>query len=378
VGVAGTARRLVGPVGRPLRRAAIGLRTREWPPYSRLFLVYDREGWVLAHEARQLTRVASSLGVELGPSAWARGVSGQSVFHLSQFTLLLHEVEQRGNRLGVAYFHGRPGTPGFPEFDACFDALRRRHDEIDRVQVTNRAMETLVLEAGVAPGKVHRIPIGIDDGVFAFRTEEAKAAARLALGLPASAFVVGSFQKDGVGWGDGLEPKLIKGPDVLLEAAARLRERIPELHVLVTGPARAYVTSGLERLGVPYRHVLLPGVEDVARAYEAIDVCLVTSRDEGGPRAVLEAMATGAALVTTRVGQAADLVRHGENGWIVDVDDVDGLVAWTAHVADAPSAKLELVARAARATAEASSYDALAPRWQQLLDGFVSRAGAGA
>ena len=93
---------------------------------------------------------------------------------------------------------------------------------------------------------------------------------------------------------------------------------------------------------------------------------------------MLEAMATGAALVTTRVGQAADLVRHGENGWIVDVDDVDALVAWTAHVADAPAAELELVARTARATAEASSYDALAPRWQQLLDGFVSRAGADA
>ena len=61
-----------------------------------------------------------------------------------------------------------------------------------------------------------------------------------------------------------------------------------------------------------------------SQAYEAIDVCLVTSRDEGGPRAVLEAMATGIPLVTTRVGQASDLVRHGENGWLVDVEDVDG------------------------------------------------------
>ena len=43
--------------------------------------------------------------------------------------------------------------------------------------------------------------------------------------------------------------------------------------------------------------------------------------DEGGPRAALEAMATGVPLVSTRVGQAADLVRHGENGWLADVDD---------------------------------------------------------
>ncbi len=154
------------------------------------------------------------------------------------------------------------------------------------------------------------------------------------LGLPESAFVVGSFQKDGVGWGDGLEPKLIKGPDVLIAVAERLSERVPELVVLLTGPSRGYVRAGLERLGVQYRHALLPSIDAVSQAYDAIDVCLVTSRDEGGPRAVLESMATEVPLVTTRVGQAVDLVRHGNNGWIVDVEDVDGLVEWTAHVAD--------------------------------------------
>jgi glycosyltransferase involved in cell wall biosynthesis len=376
VSVAGTARRLVAPVGRPLRRAAVGLRTRDWAPYSRLFLVYDREGWVLEHEARQLARVASSLGVELGPREWAKGVSEQSIFHLSQFTALLYDPPRQGNRLGLSYFHGRPGTPGFPEFDGCFDALRRRHAEIERVQVTNGEMEQLVLGTGIAAEKVHRIPIGIDVSAFPARTEEARAAARRALDLPGSAFVVGSFQKDGVGWGDGLEPKAIKGPDVLLAAVERLRERVPELLVLVTGPARGYVRAGFERLGVPYRHVLLPNVEAVARAYEAIDVCLVTSRDEGGPRAVLEAMSTGVPLVTTRVGQATDLVRHGENGWLVDVDDVDGLVEWTTHVAGAPARELDDVARAGRATAEASSYEALRPRWRELLRGFVALPGS--
>jgi glycosyltransferase involved in cell wall biosynthesis len=259
-----------------------------------------------------------------------------------------------------------------PEFDACFETMRRRHEEIDRIQVTSSAMQELVLETGVDPAKVHRIPIGIDVEAFALRSPETRAAARHALGLPESAFVVGSFQKDGVGWGEGLEPKLIKGPDVLLAVAERLRERVPELTFLVTGPARGYVLAGLERLGVPYRHVVLPDVDAVPQAYEAIDVCLVTSRDEGGPRAVLEAMATGVPLVTTRVGQAADLVRHGENGWLVEVEDVDRLVQWTTHVAEAAQGELEPVLRAGRATAEATSYDALRPRWRELLTGFVA------
>jgi glycosyltransferase involved in cell wall biosynthesis len=366
------ARRLAAPVGRPLRRAVVGARTRGWAPHSRLFVEQEAAEWVLAYEARQLERTARALGVELGPRGWANGIGDQSVFHLSQFTLLLQDFERRGNRLGFAYFHGRPGTPGMPEFDACFDTMRSRHAEIDRVQVTNRAMEALVLGTGIAASKVHRIPIGIDVEAFPLRDAAARSSARRALGLPESAFVAGSFQKDGVGWGDGLEPKLIKGPDVLLAAAERLRKRVPELTFLLTGRSRGYVKTGLADLGIPFRHVLLPDVDAVAQAYEAIDVCLVTSRDEGGPRAVLEAMATGTPIVTTRVGQAADLVLDGENGWLVEVEDDDAIVERAAEVAGATADMLERMRQAGRRTAEANSYDALRPRWRELLSGFVA------
>jgi len=350
----------------------VQVRTRDWSTHSRLFVGFDAAGWVLEYEARQLERTATALGARLGPREWAGSVSGQSIFHLSQFDLLLDgDFERSGNRLGVSYFHGRPGTPGMPEFDACFETLRRRHADIDRVQVTNRAMEELVCGTGVAREKVHRIPIGIDADALPMRSRASISGARGALGLPESAFVVGSFQKDGVGWGDGLEPKLIKGPDVLLAALERLHARIPELAVLLTGPARGYVKAGLERLGITFRHVLLPDIDSVARAYEAIDACLVTSRDEGGPRAVLEAMATGVPLVSTRVGQAADLVTHGENGWLVEIEDIDGVVDSAWHVFEAPAEELERVRLAGRATAECNSYVALRPRWRDLLDGFV-------
>lgn len=365
-------RRAGAPIGRPLRRAAIGLRTRGWPVHSRLFVVQEGADWVLAYEARKLQQLAGSMGISVGPESWARGVARQSIFHESQFTLLLHDFERHGNRLGFAYFHGRPGTPGFPEFDACFDTLRRRHREIARVQVTNRAMEEVVLQTGIAAEKLHRIPIGIDVEAFRPRTPAARTEAREAFGIPESAFVVGSFQKDGVGWGEGLEPKLIKGPDVLVSVAERLRQRVPDLWFLLTGPSRGYVKAGLERLRIPYRHTYLPSVDAMAGAYEAIDLCLVASREEGGPRAVLESMAIGVPLVTTRVGQAADLVRHGANGWMVDVEDVDGLVEWSAHVAEAPAAELEAIRRAGLETAGESSYEALRPRWRRLLDGFVA------
>jgi glycosyltransferase involved in cell wall biosynthesis len=360
-----------------VRQAAIGLRTRTWPPHSHLLVAGDSADWAVTDDARQLERMARLLGVAVGPEPLIAGVRGQSVFYASHFNLLGIGWEPARNRLGVAYLHGRPGTQGNPEFDVCYEALRTRHRELDRIQVPSRAMEELVLEAGASPEAVFRIPIGIELERFPLRGPAERIASRRALGVPESAFVVGSFQKDGVGWGDGLEPKLIKGPDVLLEAVGRAHGCVPELFVLALGPARGYVRAGLERLGVPYRHAFLPDRDAVARAYRALDAYLVTSREEGGPKAVFESMASGVPLVTTRVGQAADLVRHGENGWMVDVGDVDGLVESVVRVAAAPAADLGRVVAAGRLTAEGHSYDALLPRWRALLEGFVAMEAGG-
>jgi glycosyltransferase involved in cell wall biosynthesis len=359
-------------VGAPLRGLAIGWRTQSWPAHSRLFVAGDGNRWAIADDAAEVARLARSLGVHVGPEPWIARVRNQSVFHTSQFSLIGLPFERHGNRLGVAYLHGRPGTPGHPEFDTCYEAVRARHEELDRVQVSNRAMQELVLGTGIAPEKVFRIPIGVDTERFRRRDAAMRTEARRELGLPESAFVVGSFQKDGVGWGDGLEAKLIKGPDVLLEVVERVAREVPELVVLLTGPARGYVSAGLERLGIAHRRALLPDLDAVARAYRAVDLCLVTSRDEGGPKAVLESMATGVPLVTTRVGQAADLVRDGENGRLCDVEDADGLAAAAVGVAQASAAELEPLLDAARQTAESCSWAALRPRWRDLFRGFVA------
>jgi len=129
--------------------------------------------------------------------------------------------------------------------------------------------------------------------------------------------------------------------------------------------------AGLRRLAVPYAHEFVPDPRMLAPIYHAADLCLVASRQEGGPKAILEAMACGVALVTTRVGQAMDLVRHGENGWMVEVEDAGGLADWAGRVLrdGAPASVLD----EARSTAEANSYDAQLPLWDRFFDGFVER-----
>jgi len=185
--------------------------------------------------------------------------------------------------------------------------------------------------------------------------------------------VVGSFQKDGVGWGEGREPKLVKGPDILLQVLDALRRHVPELFVLLSGPARGYVKAGLERLGVPYRHVFVADYTHMGELYQALDAYIVTSREEGGPKAVLESMASGVPLISTRVGQAMDLVQHEANGWLVDVGDVAGLTCWARHALEYRASLGPVLARA-RETAQANTYTAQLPLWREFFRGFVEAA----
>jgi glycosyltransferase involved in cell wall biosynthesis len=367
-------RRLASARSRVMLGAYVPARTASWPDASRLFVLGDDLGWSIDDDRARLTAAAQRLGYEVPPAEWARFARRQAVFHPNHFDALRPHWLESSHRLGLSYFHGRPGTPGYPEFDRAYETLRRYAARIHRVQVTHAELHELVVGAGVDPARVFRIPIGVDIARFPLGDARARADARAVFGVPASAFVVGSFLKDGVGFGDGLEPKLVKGPDVLVATLARLRAEVAELYVLLSGPARGFVRRELERLDIPYRHVLLASRDDLARAYHAVDVTLVASRQEGGPKAALESMATGVPVVTTRVGQAQELVADGENGLLTEVEDVEALAAAVSRVQDDAALRARLRA-AGRATAEAHADERLDSRWAELLEGFVRRAG---
>jgi glycosyltransferase involved in cell wall biosynthesis len=369
-----TLRRLAAAPSRVVLGAYVPARTASWPEHSRLFVVGDDVGWSIDDDRDRLTATARRLGHEVPPPGWARFVKRQSVFHHDHFGALRPRWLESSHRLGLSYFHGRPGTPGHPEFDDVYATLSRNASRIDRVQVTHAEMHDLVLASGVDPQKVFRIPIGIDIERFPLGDESARAAARKRFDIPASAFVVGSFVKDGVGLGDGNEPKLVKGPDVLLATLHRLRTSIPELFVLLSGPARGYVRRGLEHAAIPSRHVVLASRDELADAYHALDVYVVASRQEGGPKSALESMAAGVPLVSTRVGQVPEVVRDGETALLADPEDAEALAAAVLRVHDDASLRARLVADA-RPTAEAYAEDRLDERWAALLDGFVRRAG---
>jgi hypothetical protein len=338
-------------------------------PYTRLYLVGDNAPWVLSEEVREIYRLATQLGIQTEMISDPSPVRMQSIFYVNRYSLFETLEHPTDNRVGMAYFHGTPGT-GYPEFDRMFGLIAQHHSRISRIQVTYTEMERLMLKTGIHPRKIFRIPLAVAVDAFPIRTPESRLHARALLGIPGNATVIGSFQKDGSGWDEGLEPKLIKGPDVLLRVLAIVKPHIPDLMVLLTGPSRGFVKHGLDELGIPYRHVHLEKYRDIAACYHAIDVYVVPSRQEGGPKAVLEAMASGVPLVTTRVGQAMDLVQHRFNGWMVEPDSVEGLSASILDALGDPVRSKNIV-REARRTAEQHSYDKQLPLWQSFFDGFV-------
>ena len=339
-------------------------------PNSQLYLVADEAVWVLRQEMREVSRIAAELGIRSRVVAGIGRIPNQATFHSSPYVLLRNDLARFDNhRIGLAYFHGLPNTPGNDTLNQCYRQLCRYHRVIDRIQVSHTQMRDAILESGVSPDKVHLICIAVNTDYFPFQTPESKQAARRALGLPQSAVVVGSFQKDGCGWDEGFDPKVIKGPDVLCDALAILKQRIPGLHVLLTGPARGYVKKRLEQIGLPYTHRYVDHYADIGQYFQALDAYIVASRQEGGPKAILEAMSSGVPIISTRVGQAMDVMEHGVNGWMVASEDTEALAHW-AQVA--LSRRHDAVLKAGRATAESNTYRSQIPLWKNFFNGFVS------
>jgi glycosyltransferase involved in cell wall biosynthesis len=85
---------------------------------------------------------------------------------------------------------------------------------------------------------------------------------------------------------------------------------------------------------------------------------------------VLESLAAGVPLVSTRVGQAPSIVRDGETGLLVDVDDVEAIAAAVLRLHD--DSGLRSRSAPGRTTAEQYAYERLDPPGR-ALEGFVER-----
>lgn len=151
-----------------------------------------------------------------------------------------------------------------------------------------------------------------------------------------------------------------KGIDVLLAVASKLRDRLPALHLSFAGLGWQPVVEELRLRGISAHTVeFLPG-HLLPTFFSCLDVYLVTSRVEGGPVPVLQAMACTVPVVATRVGLVPDAIQDGVNGFSAAVGDVEELVDRVLRIAGSREQAL-VIGQNARRTVEDGW------RWEQVL-----------
>lgn len=230
------------------------------------------------------------------------------------------------------------------------------------IHTTNQRTKQELAALGLPSERLHVIPLGVDRHLFRPPVNGERTRLRAQLGIPAEAFVIGSFQKDGVGWRRGANPKLIKGPDVLCAALAELASKAP-LYVLLTGPARGYVAHELQQRRIPYRSLgYLSTVAQVAPYYHVLDAYLISSRLEGGPQQLLEAWASGVPVVSTAVGMVPDIARHEHDVLLATIGDAQRLAHETARLINQPELRAKLRSEALQTVAN-FSWPAVAHRY---------------
>ncbi|MCW5875596.1 MAG: glycosyltransferase family 4 protein [Anaerolineales bacterium] len=316
--------------------------------------------WVAHYVVREMPK----FGLPAKKVVFADKLFGQIIHFgsLWDITAGLKTTTLGDNSVVGTIFHG---TKDAPNFQGALTTLLERQDVFTKLHTASSIMEERLLTWGVPRKKLVNIPLGVDLQVFKPVQLEHRAAARKELGIPEGAFVVGSFHKDGQGMGDGIKPKLIKGPDVLLETFAALKGKLP-LFVYLTAPARGYVVEGLKRLNIPFRHDVFENYHAVAGAYAALDAYLVASREEGGPSGVLEAQASGIPLVSTRVGLAPDLVQHGYNGLLCEVENSQELASQVLSLAEDRGRARQLTTNALQ-TIRAYDWPLIAERYYREI-----------
>jgi len=237
----------------------------------------------------------------------------------------------------VHTFHGHVLRGYFnPALTAAFRLLEQLLARVATklVAVSPEVRDDLVA-LGVAPAAkfaVVRLGIELDERVD--YDEEGRKATRRLLGIPPDAFVVGWI---------GRMTAVKRTEDIARTLQALVERGVDGYLCLVgDGPDRTRLERRMHELGVAKRCLFVGYQENVARFYDAMDVLLLTSVNEGTPVSVIEALAAGRPVVATRVGGVSDVVRDGVDGFLAEVADVESLAARLAELAGDPELRTRM------------------------------------
>lgn len=327
--------------------------------FTQIHLLGLSSKWVIGSEFNFLKKNFSNFGFKISESSFA---FNQCVYLPTKYSLKKSIYHFFKNRVFFDYFHGDPELSN--EFNELFYYICNNQNKFFKIRVTNSKMLNIFLNNNLK--NVEKIPLGVDTNIFK-TTNINKNLIRNVLGIPTDSILVGSFQKDGVGWSEGNNMKSIKGPDIFLKTLEIIKNKFKEIYVLLLGPSRGYVIKGLEKLNIPYKNFYEEKIDDVVKYYCALDLYLITSREEGGPKSLLEAMACNIPVITTPVGQAIDLIEDNVNGIKVKDFKAEEIASRIINLLN-DSKKINSIIANGRKTSKSNDYSNQKQLWKNFFN----------
>jgi glycosyltransferase involved in cell wall biosynthesis len=265
------------------------------------------------------------------------------------------DVVERGvaARLGiptVTTVHG-PSMVGGAK-GAIYEWIQRRnYRRFDAVVAVSAALHKTTLADGVRPERLHLVP----NAWGGLQSPLSRAEARRLLGLDEATPVLG--------WVGRMIP--VKGGDVFLDAMRLLPEPRPIAVMIGHGSEEEALRRSAQRWGIGEAVRFYPHITDAGRYFAAFDAFVLSSRSEGLPVVLLEAMAAGVPIIATSVGGVPEVVGEGE-AVLVPSEDADALAAGIRVMFDDPASTHRRVASATERLRTSFAFDPWLERYEKV------------
>jgi glycosyltransferase involved in cell wall biosynthesis len=270
--------------------------------------------------------------------------------------VLLRSVAQRLGIPVVATVHGFT-TGGIK--NRIFEWLERRSlRRMDLTVAVSDPLARLLIESGVPADRVQVVRNAYAaPGQFLSRNQ---ARGRLGLGP----------RDPVIGWVGRVSPE--KGPDVMLDGLLCMATPGVKLCIIGRGRMLVAMEQRVQRLGMAGRVLWRGSMPDAWQLFPAFDVYCLSSRTEGTPMALFEAMAAGVPVVTTRVGGIPDVVSEQE-AWLVPPDEPAALAAALDQALGDPAERARRVAAAGKRLASDFALEPWLERYETIYRSVTNR-----
>ena len=231
-----------------------------------------------------------------------------------------------------------------------------RTPTVDTVVCVAESIARIHRDARVPAAKLQVIPNGLPE-ICETQAKDGLGAAQPG-GAPWLAAYVGRLSSE-------------KGPDLFLDTLIPVCQRQPRVHAVMLGegPERDTLQQRINAAGLGER-ITLPGFQRDMRGWmKRLDALVISSRTEGTPMILLEAMQDGVPVVAFGVGGIPDVIEHGHNGLLARPLATTELGEHLEALLQDPEQADELVARARQTQRQRYHLPTLAQRWAQVYRG---------